>query len=279
MIKYEENFQNQIFNKNFSDIQVGDRVVAVAKIIDIKKDEKNEQPQWYLLSLFDGTRIIRIFTKDIASFKVNDIVKVDFSVKNGKPYNGRPQFAYELFSISKSDHVPHILTKLEPKGILRKSELKELKDGQKIKLYTKVLTLSPKNGTRDKNQKILITDIENKPISLWLFKNHLKEFEELKKDEYFLLAATVKKVPQNENASFLVFDNLIKGKDANKDIVARAFFEERIRYYSQEMLRFLRLRKENFDDRGFNFEMLISMLELFRKEVYEQDTIPNLKNS
>ncbi|MHA1786221.1 MAG: hypothetical protein ACTSX4_02935 [Candidatus Helarchaeota archaeon] len=258
----------------FSDMQVGDRVQSIAKIINIKKDEKHDIPYWYLLYLFDGSKTIRVFLKDITSLKIGDVLEIGFSVKEGKPFHGRPQFEYNIEYVKKSEVIPNALKQVpvtenqKPIGFLKKEELKNLQDGQKVKLYTRIITLSPRGGEREKNQKILITDIKNAPISLWTWKDKLPLFKEIKEMEYFLLFATLKKAKENQNVFFLSFDRLVRGKEALKDEIAKKFIDNRIKYYSEVMLQFLNLRKENFNDNDPNHDMLISMLESYRSKEY-----------
>ena len=147
-------------------------------------------------------------------------MEIGFSVKEGKPFHGRPQFEYNVEYVKKSEVIPNALKQVpvtenqKPIGFLKKEELKNLQDGQKVKLYTRIITLSPRGGEREKNQKILITDIKNAPISLWTWKDKLPLFKEIKEMEYFLLFATLKKAKENQNVFFLSFDRLVRGKEA-----------------------------------------------------------------
>ena len=253
----------EALNKNFSDINIGDRVITQAKIIQIKEDQKNQIPKWYLLTLNDGTKTIRLFLNEINSFKIGDVIEIEFTVKEGKPYNGNPQFTYNVHSSRKSEEVPERLLD-NIKTITRKNEIKDCGDDQKIRIFTKIITLKPKDGEREKNQKILVSDLENKPISVWVSKNNLKMLEQLDKSEYFILQATVKKMQQYKDTSILSFNSMINGDAALRDETARHFYDERINYYSEKLLNSLQLMKQYFPENKTNYKTINAILAHFR---------------
>ncbi len=257
----------EALSKNFSDLNIGDRVITQAKIIQIKEDQKNSNPQWYLFTLNDGTKNIRLFINEKNSFKIGDIIEIEFSVREGKPYNGNPQFAYNVHFIRKCDEIPNKF-KDKIKNILRKSEIKDCEDNQKIKIFTKIITLKPKDGERNKNQKILVSDLENKPISVWVSKNDIKSLENLENSEYFVLKATVKKMQKYKDTSLLSFDSILKGENALQDESARIFYENRIIYYSEELLRCINIMKKYFPQNEININKNLAnfTLDKFRSK-------------
>ena len=93
----------KLVGRTFEDLSAGDRETIIAEITQIKIDEKNTPPQWFLYYLFDGTTTIRAFGKKPEGLGVGDIVKVDLSVKEGKPFNNKPQLNYRCHSIDKVD--------------------------------------------------------------------------------------------------------------------------------------------------------------------------------
>ena len=262
-------------NKEFKDLIVGDRVLANAKILNVlKKDEKHEVPRWFLISIFDGTATIRLFLNDMTGLNVGDTLKIEFTVREGKPYNGRPQLAFNVHSIRKSDEIDIPDVKVEPepssdvKSILRRKEIQDLNDNQRIKFYTRIITLKPKDGTREKNQKILVADLENKAISVWIPKTELRILEAIPEMEYFILKATVKKMKKYNGTAILSFNSIIRGEEARKDEVARIFLEERIDYYSKELLNCLNIVKTNFNTENESASKLNMVLKDFRKEIH-----------
>jgi len=255
----------EALNKNFSDLNVGDRVVTQAKIIQIKEDQKNETPKWFLLTLNDGTKTIRMFLNEINSFKIGDVIEIEFTVREGKPYNGNPQFAYNVHSSRKSEEIPERLLE-NIKIIIRKNEIRDCVDEQTVKIFTKIITLRPKDGEREKNQKILVSDLENKPISVWVSKNNLKMLEQLEKSEFFILQATVKKMQKYKDTSILSFDSMINGDTALRDETARLFYEARINYYSELLLDSLKLMKQYFPENKVNYKTVNGILAHFRNE-------------
>ena len=93
--------------KTFNELEVGDRVECHAKIIALyKHDEKHDPPKWFLIGLHDGTKTLRMFLNDMTDLNVLDVVKIDFTVKEGKPYNGMPQHAYTIHSITRKESIP-----------------------------------------------------------------------------------------------------------------------------------------------------------------------------
>ncbi|NHI92021.1 MAG: hypothetical protein EAX96_05920 [Candidatus Lokiarchaeota archaeon] len=263
--------------KRFSELLIGDRIRTIAKVTNIKSDEKNDIPKWHLVYLFDGSKTIRIFLNDISTYNIGDYLELEFTVKEGKPWNGNPQLAFDLHYVSKSDkpfkeeahkEEPFISKSKpiqKPKNgtveILRKEELKNIEIDESVKFYTRILTLFPKDGTREKNQKILLVDLENKPVSLWLPKSELPVFKIIKDGEYFVVNATVKKTHDNP---FLVFNSLIRGDEARNSNVAQKFIDERIKYYSHELEKYLKLK---FDTNA-EYSMLESTLKSFNKQIY-----------
>ena len=251
----------EAINKNFSELNIGDRVITQAKIIQIKEDQKNPTPKWYLLTLNDGTKNIRLFINDLNSFKVGDAIEIDFSVREGKPYNGNPQLAFNVNSSRKLEEVPEKLID-KTKIILRKEDIKECSDDQKIKIYTRVITLKPKGGERAKNQKILVRDIENRPIRVWVSKKYIQKLEDAGA-EYFILQATVKKMQQYDS-SILSLNYIITGDEALKDESARLFYENRIRYYSEELLKCLKIMKKHYPKTKINNKTVTGILANYR---------------
>ena len=259
--------------KKFSDLLVGDRIRTIAKITNIKSDQSNTIPKWYLLYLFDGTKTIRIFFSDISTYKIGDYLELEFSVKEGKPWNGNPQLAYDLHYVSKADKPIKTLSpkkthkrnqKIDKNGViqfLRKDELKEIETGAIVQFYTKIRTLNPKDGIRQKNQKILLSDLENKPIGLWIPRTELPVFEAINEGEYFVVNATVKKTHDNQ---FLVFLNLIRGTEAQNSSIAQKFFEQRIKYYSHELGKYLKWVTQITKDH----ELLAERIESFNQNLY-----------
>jgi len=266
----------QSINKPFDKLAVGDKVLTHAKILNvIKTDQKHDVPRWYLINLFDGTASIRLFLNDMTGLNVGDVLKIEFTVKEGNPYNGRPQLAFNVHSVTRSDDIKITSVKGEPrpssgvKSILRRKEIQDCNDNQRIKIYTKIFTLSPKDGTREKNQKVLIADLENKAISVWIPKTDLRLLEAIKELEYFILKATVKKMKKYNGTAILSFDSVIRGEEARKDEVARLFLEERIKFYSRELLNCLTIIKSNFVSDNEHASKLIATLTDFRTDSQE----------
>ena len=174
--------------KKFSDLIVGDRIRTVAKITNFKSDQKHDIPKWNLVYLFDGSKTIRIFMDDVSDLKIGDQLDLEFSVKEGKPWNGNPQLAFDLHYMSKvneSEKVPAPklpapkLSQRAPAppreqasntvvGFLRKDELKALPVDQAVQFYTKIRNLAPQNGMRERNRKIILVDLEMKSVGLWI---------------------------------------------------------------------------------------------------------------
>jgi len=263
----------KIIPKTFANLKVGDHITATAEITQIKYDHKNDPPAWVLYYLYDGTSTIRVFRNRILPFQVGDFVKIDLDVLTGKPYKNKPQLSYRAIymrRIGKEDpRYNDIARNLEYKGILRKSDLQDYPEGTRIKLFTKVLDLTPTNGKKEKNQKILVADVENKPISLWFPKECLSLFKSLEPDEYFVLKAIIKKVEQNQTLHYLSFETFIQGKEAYMDTVARQFVEERIRYYSQELARYLQLWKTHVAIPNESIDLLTLIIQSFRRAMYQ----------
>ena len=262
-----------VVEKKFSELLVGDRIRTIAKITNMKSDQKNKIPKWHLLYLFDGSKTIRIFLNDISTYNVGDYLDIEFSVKEGKPWNGNPQLAYDLYYISKTDAPIETSTpqeelkKSSPKptngiiSFLRKEELKDVNVETNVQFYTRIRTLTPKDGMRETNQKILLVDLENKPVGLWLPKTEFEVFKAVKEGEYFVVNAIVKKTHDNP---FLVFKNMIRGEQAHMSDIAQKFFHERIKYFAHELEKYLRLITKNTEDHEF----LVKKLESFNKNVY-----------
>lgn len=260
----------------FANLKTGQRINTVAEITQIRYDEKNDPPTWVLYYLYDGTMTIRVFQNRILPFQVGDVIKVDITVSEGRPYKNKPQLAYRaVFMRQIRKEEPHYqkLTKhLQYKAILRKADMQELLEGTRIKFFTHVLDLNPANGNKEKFKKILVADVENKPISLWFPKECLPLFKSLEKEELFILKATVKRVEQNPAARYLVFETFAQGKEAYSDPVAQLFFEERIRYYSQELTSYLELWKitnaHRTDVNHESIDILRLILQSFRRDMY-----------
>ena len=160
--------------KKFADMIVGDRIRTIAKITNVKSDQKHDIPKWNLVYLFDGSKTIRIFMDDVSTMKIGDYLELEFSVKEGKPWNGTPQLAYDLHYLSKVSETekipapaPQPARKAPPTqqhpsdkvaGFLRKDELKDLPVDQPVQFFTKIRSLSPKDGIRERNRKILLVD-------------------------------------------------------------------------------------------------------------------------
>lgn len=263
----------KILPKSFANLKMGDHITALAEITQIKYDENSDPPTWVLYYLYDGTSTIRVFRNRILPFKVGDFVKIDLDVLQGKPYKNKPQFNYRAIFMRRIEtedpRYTELLKNLEYKAILRKSELQEFPDETRIKIFTKITDLHPSNGEKDKYQKILITDIQNKPISLWLPKECLPLLEALEENEYFVLKATIKAVEQNPSLKYLSFESYIQGKDAYTDSVARLFFEERIYYHSKELDHHLRLWKTHVGLPNQNIDLLILIIQNFRRAMYQ----------
>ncbi|MFX1294253.1 MAG: hypothetical protein ACFFD2_05270 [Promethearchaeota archaeon] len=264
----------EIMERSFADLNAGDSTTLVVEITQIKQDEKKYPPQWFLYYLFDGTTSIRAFGKNPNGLKVGDIVIVDLSVRIGKIFKGKPQFNYRIHSMQKIEKErigkSHFLDKLKYREILRKSDLQTLPDGTRIKIFTKLLNLYPINGDREKFQKIIVADVENRPISLWFKKEDFYLFEALKSEEYFILKATVKTIEQNTTARFLSFELLIRGEEIYKDTSARNFFEERIRHHSKELFIYLHLWKTHISEANLGINLLILVLRSFRNDRYKE---------
>ncbi|MHA1130024.1 MAG: hypothetical protein ACTSRC_09905 [Candidatus Helarchaeota archaeon] len=259
--------------KSFQDLTIGDRGEVIAEITQIRQDEKHHPPEWCLYYLFDGKIVIRAFGKVSSGLSKGDIVKVNFDVRKGKPFNGRPQLSYKIHKMEKvaKDEKIYgtIVKKLKYQEILRKSELATLPAGTRVKLLTKVLNLHPLNGEREKFQKILIADVENRPISLWLKKEKFEIFEALSDEEYFILKARVRTVSQNPVARFLSFEEILRGNEIYRDTAAKGFLDERIRYYTNKLIKYLDLWKKNIDAADMGMELLISLLHSFYGNKYQ----------
>ena len=107
VIKPEESPNQGIkkyIGKLFADLNAGDRETVVAEITQIKIDEKNTPPQWFLYYLFDGATTIRAFGKAPTGLEVGDIVMVDLGVRAGKPFNGKPQLNYSTMLVTCKPH-------------------------------------------------------------------------------------------------------------------------------------------------------------------------------
>ena len=152
----------------------------------------------------------------------------------------------------------------------RKAILQTYPDGSRVKLYTKVLNLHPQNSEREKYQKILVSDLRNKPISLWLRKDDFHQFENLEPNEYFVLNATVKTVEQNNNARFLAFDTLTRGDASQKDPIIAKYFEEKIKYHSQKLLEYLDLWRAKTPKTTESMDFLAIILRSFHSCVYPE---------
>lgn len=257
----------------FSELKVGDRRNIVVEISEIKMDEKNEHPHWFLYYLFDGMAMIRAFGRAPNEMKIGTRVIVEIEVHEGKIFNGKPQFNYQIHAMEKIEESglaqSHLLEKFEYKAVLRKRELQDLPDGTRVKLFTRILNLHPINGERDKFQKILVVDVENKPISLWFNKENFPVFEALNEEEYFILKATVKTIRQNQTARFLSFETLLRGEVIYKDQVTKRFVEERIRHHSHQLLSYIELRKSYSSEDNLSIDLLLLMLKSFQADMFQ----------
>lgn len=265
--------------KKFANLLIGDRIRTVAKITNLKSDQKNDVPKWHLAYLFDGSKTIRIFIDDVSNLKIGDKIELEFSVKEGKPWNGNQQLAFDLHYMSKLNEpkktmapIPKLKaaspTQLKQEisnvvGFLRKEELKILTVDQPVQFYTKVRTLKPKDGIREHNCKIILVDLEMKSVGLWLPKTEISVFEAIEDDEYFVVNAIIKKTHDNP---FLVFQSLTRGKKARMSTIAQRFYAERIKYYSHELDKCLKLVKNPTKEH----ELLATMLESFNHVVYRR---------
>lgn len=261
--------------KKFAELKVGDHVTTIAEITQIRYDEKNDPPDWILYYLYDGTSTIRVFRNEVEQFEVGDVAKIDLHVREGKPYNNTPQLAYRVNLLQKIDkkdsNYAKQLQNLRYREVLRKSDLQRLTDGARVKLFTKILSLHPTNGVKEKFQKILVVDVTNKPISLWFPKECFPLFECIEEDEYFVLKAIVKTVEQNQSARFLSFETFSQGKEAYNDPVARQFFEERIRHHSGELSTYLKLWQTYAPEFNLDINVLSIILQAFRRDMYPED--------
>ncbi|NVM54472.1 MAG: hypothetical protein HWN66_12280 [Candidatus Helarchaeota archaeon] len=265
--------EKKLSQKSFAELKLGDNITALAEITQIQHDEKNTPPAWVLFYLYDGTSTIRLFRNRNRNFEVGDVVIIDLDIREGKPFKNKPQLAYRanfMRKIDKSDprYTSH-LQNLRYKGILWKSDIQALPDGTRIKIFTRILNLHPNNGVKEKYQKVIIADLENKPISLWFPKECFPIFESIEEREYFVLKAIVKTIEHNMSARFLSFDTYIQGKDAYKDSIARQFFEEQISYYSQELNTYLKLWKTYVSKPNERIDMLLLMIGIFRRDMYQ----------
>ncbi|HUY01136.1 MAG TPA: hypothetical protein VMV49_16370 [Candidatus Deferrimicrobium sp.] len=268
---------DKIPRKAFTELNIGDHITSITEITQIKYDEKNNPPQWVLYYLFDSTFTIRVFWKP-SQLQVGDAVLVELDVSQGKEYNDRPQFAYKVHNMEKIERTDErfikYLHKFQYREIIRKVELKKLPDGSRVKLFTKVLNLFPNNGIKEKYQKILIADADNKPINLWFQKENFQIFEYLTRGEYFILKATVKTTEINEKARYLSFESLITAKDAYSDPIVKSFFGDRIKNHSHKLLYYLDSWKSHIAEPNENIDLLLLMLRSFCVDMYPEDIPP-----
>ncbi len=111
-------------SKRFTELQVGDRLTAVAEITDTLADSKHSPPEWFRYTLYDGTASVVIFARDW--FEVGDAVEIQVEVYQGKAYLQKPQLAFKLHSIKKlseTDARQADLKKLGDRVILKKTVL------------------------------------------------------------------------------------------------------------------------------------------------------------
>jgi hypothetical protein len=263
----------EFIGKSFTDLAIGERGEVVAEITRIQQDEKHKPPEWCLYYLFDGKTVIRAFGKVSSGLSEGDRVKVDFNVRKGKPYNGKPQLSYKIHKMENLDDAENnyrtLLKKLDYQEILRKRELVELSDGTRVKLFTKILNLHPVNGEREKNQKVLVADVENRPISLWFKKENFEIFEALSDEEFFVLKARVKTVEQNPAARYLTFEEIRRGDEIYRDLVAKSFLDERIRHYSKKLMNYIQLWKKKIDKSDAGMDILAPLLQSFYGNRYQ----------
>ncbi|MHA1264422.1 MAG: hypothetical protein ACTSRS_04225 [Candidatus Helarchaeota archaeon] len=257
--------------KHFSNLAPGDHITTLAEITQIRQDTKNKPPRWVLYYLYDGSAIIPIFQNKNLAFRVGDIVKIDLKVSEGKPYKDRPQLSFHakiIEPIEKEDpKYQNALQKFAYNPILRKSELKNFPEGTRIKLFTKILDYYPPNGEKNKFQKILVADLDEKPISLWFPKECFPLFKTLTENEYFVLKSIIKVASSNNNARYLSFESFIQGKDAFIDPVAKQFFKTKVRFYSRQLLTALQNWKQSEAPSSDMLDLLFLTLKTFCREM------------
>ncbi len=227
-------------------LKIGDRAAIIAEVTQVKQDPAHIPPKWVLYNLYDGTTI-RAFGP-VTGLKIGDEILADLEVQEGKPFQNQRQLVYKLRTlrkISKADlqFTPY-LEKLALKSILRKSELQGVPSGTRVKLFTQVRDPNPKDGQKGKFRKVIITDAEGTPLSLWLPLEAAQELQSIQPNEYFLLKATVRTVSQNQSARYLAFESLLRGAEAYKDPLAQQFLTDRIKYYLHEAYALLKQKKE-----------------------------------
>jgi len=110
--------------------------------------------------------------------------------------------------------------------------------------------------------------LENKAISVWIPKTDLRLLEAIKEMEYFVLKATVKKMKKYNGTAILSFNSVIRGEQARKDDITGDFLEERIQYYSKELLNCLNTVKTYFPIDNESVSKLNMALKDFRKLNY-----------
>ncbi|MHA1650398.1 MAG: hypothetical protein ACTSYB_09395 [Candidatus Helarchaeota archaeon] len=268
-----EDVFEKFMENTFADLEIGDRETFVAQINQIKQDEKHSPPQWYLYYLFDGAKTIRAFGRAPNKINAGDFVIVDIAVKKGKPFNGKTQLTYKIISINKIEkeniRSSHLFKKFQYHEVMRKADLQTLSDGTRVKLFTKILNLHPMKGEKEKYQKILIADIEEKPISLWLKKEDFHLFEALNDDEYIILKAVVKNTDYSPTARFLSFENFIRGEEIYDDPIAQHFIEEKIKSHCQQLLTYTNLWKTYIAQSNLGIELLSLILKNFQERNYQ----------
>jgi len=228
---------------SFAGLALGDNCATFAEIMRIKTDSEVQPPRWKLYELHDGANALRAFGPTQDGFQEGNTVAVLINVRAGKPYRDVPQLLYKIIRMEKVDptdaRYPRAIQQLGYQAVLQKAELAPLSPGTRVKLFTKVLDLHPLNGTRAKNQKVVIADELGQKIALWLPIATFPLLESLEPEEFFLLYATVQAVPKNPSARFLAFTRLARGTLAFGDPLAQQYLHNRVQYHTTELMTLL----------------------------------------
>jgi hypothetical protein len=251
-------------------LKIGDRTTVITEITQIKQDTANTPPKWVLYSLYDGASTIRAFGSS-AELQVGDIIGADLEVREGKPFQNRPQFLYKLHSLKKLDQAnPQLapyLQKFEPHVVLRKSDLQQVEIGARVKLLTHLLMLHPKDNVKGGFQKVILADVEGEPISLWFPLEVAPTIEAIKPDEHILLRAYVKQVAQNKNARYLSFEHLLRGPEVYKDPLAQQYLDRQIHRYLGKVIEALKLKRQAGVGPQDNIASLLLSLQIVQQEL------------